>query len=59
MDLKAKSKFRFKRRNHVENSLNYPRTYKGGVYATLSPHKVFQSFFLEDKTSAPDVLSSC
>ena len=23
------------------------------------PHKVFLSFFLEDKTSAPDVFSSC
>ena len=29
----------------------------GGVDAT--PHKVFLSFFLEDKTSAPDVFSSC
>ena len=23
------------------------------------PHKVFLSFFLEDKTSAPEVFSSC
>ena len=29
----------------------------GGVNAT--PNKVFLSFFLEDKTSATDVLSSC
>ena len=36
------------------------RTYRGergGLDAT--PHKVFLSFFLEDKTSAPDVFSSC
>ena len=24
-----------------------------------NPHKVFLSFFLKDKTSAPDVFSSC
>ena len=37
-----------------------PRTYKGGgVDATPSPHKVFLSFVLEDKTLAPDVFSSC
>ena len=37
-----------------------PRTYKGeggGVVAT--PPEVFLSFFLEDKTSAPDVFTSC
>ena len=35
-----------------------PRTYRGqGVDAT--PHKVFLSFFLEDKTSATVVFSSC
>ena len=33
----------------------------GGVDATTPPppHKVFLSFFLQDKTSVPDVLSSC
>ena len=35
-----------------------PRTYRGGVL-DATPHKVFLSFFLEDKTSAPDVFSSC
>ena len=34
------------------------RTRGGGVDATPSPHKVFLSFFLEDKTAAPDVFSS-
>ena len=34
-----------------------PQTYKGGLDATQP--KVFLSFFLEDKTSAPDVFSSC
>ena len=41
-----------------------PRTYKGvggggGKGWLLPTHKVFLSFFLEDKTSAPDVFSSC
>ena len=41
----------------VELMIN-PRTYKGvGVDAT--PPKVFLNFFLEDKTSAPDVFSNC
>ena len=38
-----------------------PRTYKGGG-VDITPHpplKVLLSFFLEDKTSAPDVFSSC
>ena len=44
-------------KSYVNGLLN-PRTYKGGgVDAT--PPKVFLSFFLEDKTSAPDVFSSC
>ena len=36
-----------------------PRTYKGVKGCLLPTHKVFLSFFLEDKTSAPDVFSSC
>ena len=40
-----------------------PRTYKeggGGAFvATPYPSEVFLSFFLEDKTSAPDVFGSC
>ena len=37
-----------------------PRTYRGGGGGLdATPHKVFLSFFLEDKTSAPDVFSSC
>ena len=41
----------------VELMIN-PRTQKGvGVDATLP--KVFLIFFLEDKTSAPDVFGSC
>ena len=39
-----------------------PRAYKGwGVVDVTSPlpHKIFLSFCLEDKTSAPDVFSSC
>ena len=36
-----------------------PRTYRGGGGLDATPHKVFLSFFLEDKTSAPDVFSSC
>ena len=39
------------------------RTYKegggGGGGGCHPPRKVFLSFFLEDKTSAPDVFSSC
>ena len=31
----------------------------GGEEGGCHPHKVFLSFFLEDKTSAPRVLSSC
>ena len=40
---------------------NNPRTYKeGGEWSWIPPpNKVFQSFFLEDKTSAPEVFSSC
>ena len=39
-----------------------PRTYKevvgdGGEW--MLPPKLFLSFFLEDTTSAPDILSSC
>ena len=34
------------------------RTRGGGVDASPSLHKVFLSFFLEDKTLAPDVFSS-
>ena len=35
-----------------------PRTYKGGGW--MPPHKVFLSFYREDKNhSAPDVFSSC
>ena len=37
-----------------------PRKYKGGGGGGWHPpNKVFQIFFLEDKTSAPDVFSSC
>ena len=37
-----------------------PRTYRGGGGGWMPPpHKVFLSFFLEDKTLAPDVFSSC
>ena len=36
-----------------------PRTYKGGGGWMSTPLKLFLSFFLEDKTSAPDVFSSC
>ena len=38
-----------------------PRTYRGGGGGGLDapPPKVFLSFFLEDKTSAPDVFGSC
>ena len=35
------------------------RTCKGGGGGGWHPHKVFQSFFLEDKTSSLDVFSSC
>ena len=38
--------------------LTLRRTGGGGGEAT-SAHKVFLSFLLEDKTSAPDALSSC
>ena len=38
-------------------SLGRTRGGKGGEDAT--PHKVFLSFFLEDKTSVPDVFRSC
>ena len=31
----------------------------GGLEVDATPRKVFLSFFLEDKTSAPDVFSSC
>ena len=31
----------------------------GGVRGVPTPHKVFRSFFLENKTIAPDVFSSC
>ena len=31
----------------------------GGMEATPPPHKDFLNFFLEDKTSAPDVFISC
>ena len=35
-------------------------TYKGGGEGWMPPpYKVFLSFFLEDKTSVPDVFSSC
>ena len=41
----------------IRNQVN-PRTHKGG--GGMSPlHKVFLTFFPEDKTSAPDVFSSC
>ena len=43
---------------YSNNSFN-PRTYGGGEGAGFHPTKVFLSFFLEDKTSAPDVSSSC
>ena len=47
---------------HVQKqhfSLN-TRTYKGGGEGGYYPPlKVFLSFFPEDKTSAPDVFSSC
>ena len=38
-----------------------PRTYKevGGGGSGCYPPKLFLSFFLEDTTSAPDILSSC
>ena len=38
-----------------------PRTYKegGGGGGCHTPHKVFMRFFLDDKTSASDVFSSC
>ena len=39
-----------------------PRTYKevvGGGGEGMLPPKLFLGFFLEDKTSAPDILSSC
>ena len=45
---------------HVQKqhfSLN-PRTYQGG-WMLPPPHTVFLRFFLEDKTSALDVFSSC
>ena len=32
---------------------------RGGGGLDDTPHKVFLSFFLEDKTSAPDVFSGC
>ena len=39
-------------------TLRRTRGGRGGGEAT-SAHKVFLSFLLEDKTSAPDALSSC
>ena len=30
-----------------------------GVGVNVTPHKVFLSFFVEDKTLAPNVFSSC
>ena len=42
------------------NEIINPRTYKGGdATPPPPPHKVFLSFFLEDKTLLPDVFSSC
>ena len=38
----------------------YPRTYKEGGRGWMPlPHKVFLSFFLRDKTLAPEISSSC
>ena len=37
--------------------VTYPSDVQAGVDA--NPHTVFLSFFLEDKTSAPDVFSIC
>ena len=37
--------------------VTYPSDVQAGVHA--NPHTVFLSFFLEDKTSAPNVFSSC
>ena len=39
--------------------LTFGRTMLGGGDATPLPHKVFLNFFLEDKTSTPDVFSGC
>ena len=42
---------------------NYPLDVQGwgggGMGVDATPHKVFLSFFPEDKTSAPEVFSSC
>ena len=40
-----------------KRALFNPRTCKGGGW--MPPRKVFLSFYLEDKTLAPDVFSSC
>ena len=43
----------------IRNQVN-PRTHKGGGGGGMSPHhKVFMTFFPEEKTKAPDVFSSC
>ena len=45
----------------LNNNLTLGRTkgVGGGGRVWMKPPKVFLSFFLEDKTSAPDVFSSC
>ena len=51
----------FCERFEPRNQFN-PRTYKRGMLnppPPPTPYKVFLSFFLDDKTSAPDVFSSC
>ena len=42
--------------DQVEPQVN-PRAREGGWW--MRPRKVFLNFFLEDKTSGPDVFSSC
>ena len=44
--------------SQLETTWN-PWTYKGGGGVDATPLKVFLTFLLEGKTSAPDVFSSC
>ena len=59
MKRKIPSFFLIKFGEFLGSSGTYNRGGGGGGGGMPTPRKVFLSFFLEDKTSAPDVFSSC